>query len=662
MRALDLPQRQKIEIARAVYRTPRILLLDEPTSALSGGDIDWLGGLIARLKAEGVTTIFISHRMAEVRLFCDRLTVLRNGKEAGTARVGEVDDDTVIRMIIGRSLEATFPPKPVPAPRPAGAVPVLSGEGLSTGGKLRQAAFSLWPGEILGIAGLQGMGQQDLFHACFGLVPLTEGTLSVDGRPITLRSPQDAIRPEIGLALVPEERKTEGLFLKRDGRFNVSLPVIDRYARFGFVDRAAERRDVAAALEQVDIHPRAIFTPAGAFSGGNQQKIAIAKWLITGGRVLLMFDPTRGIDIGTKHQLYGLMRDFAAAGGAVLFYSTEITELVNLCDRVLVLYGGTVVDEMQGEAIEEERIMRGAPGRRCAPRSARMTSLAATSAAPRRPGARPGAWRPGLARHRGVLIALTVFAILFGVVVAISGFNYFQFSFVSSGGAALALAAVGQTFVVLTGGFDLSAGAVVSLVNVVLGTGMGPSIGSQVLFGLIALGIGAVVGAFNGVFVAYVRMQPIVVTLSTMFIVQGVTLLVSDKPGGTIAPEFVAFFTGDAIPGILPAPVLVVAGAALVWLLVKATRFGIGLYAVGSDEDAAFASGLDTRFVTFRAYVLAGTFYGAAGAFVSAQTGSADPLVGNSMLLQIFAAVALGGTVLGAGAAARSARSSAPTR
>ncbi|SFU47423.1 ribose transport system ATP-binding protein [Methylobacterium sp. 174MFSha1.1] len=362
IRALDLPQRQKIEIARAVFRDPRILLLDEPTSALSGGDIDWLGGLIAGLKAQGVTTIFISHRMAEVRRFCDRLTVLRNGKDAGSARVDKVDDDAVIRMIIGRSLEATFPPRPAPTARPAGAVPVLSGEGLSTVGRLRDASFALWPGEILGIAGLAGMGQQDLFHACFGLAPLTAGTLSVDGRPITLRSPQDAIRPEVGLALVPEERKTEGLFLKRDGRFNGSLPVIERYSRLGLVDTAAEGRDVAAALARVDIHPRAIFTQAGAFSGGNQQKIAIAKWLITGGRVLLMFDPTRGIDIGTKHQLYVLMRDFAAAGGAVLFYSTEITELVNLCDRVLVLYGGTFVDEMPAGAIDEERIMRGALG------------------------------------------------------------------------------------------------------------------------------------------------------------------------------------------------------------------------------------------------------------------------------------------------------------
>jgi ribose transport system ATP-binding protein len=359
---LDLPQRQKIEIARAVFRQPRVLLLDEPTSALSGRDIDWLGGLIERLKAGGVTTIFISHRMAEVRRFCDRLTVLRNGKDAGSAEVADISDDEVIRMIIGRSLSATFPPKPPKSRRASGAVPVLGASGLVTGGKLRDAGFDLWPGEILGIAGLQGMGQQELFHACFGLEHLTAGTIKVDGRPVTLASPQDAIRSNIGISLVPEERKTEGLFLKRDGCFNVSLPVIDRFSRAGFVDRRAEEAAVARVLDLVEVHPRALYTRAGAFSGGNQQKIAIGKWLLTGSRVLLMFDPTRGVDIGTKHQLYVLMRDFAAAGGSILFYSTEITELVNLCDRVLVMYGGRIVEELEGDTIEEERIMRAALG------------------------------------------------------------------------------------------------------------------------------------------------------------------------------------------------------------------------------------------------------------------------------------------------------------
>jgi ribose transport system permease protein len=267
------------------------------------------------------------------------------------------------------------------------------------------------------------------------------------------------------------------------------------------------------------------------------------------------------------------------------------------------------------------------------------------------PLARPRRRRAWLARHRGLLIAFAVFAALFALVDAITPgpFSYFEFSFMSAGGATLALAAMGQTVVVLTGGFDLSAGAVVSLVNVVLGSFMGPGIESQVLFGVLALLIGGAVGAVNGFFVAFVRLQPIVVTLSTMFIVQGITLLIMDKPGGSIPPEFSGLLAGDALPEMLPAPVVVVALAAVLWLLLKNSRFGVGLYAVGSDEDAARAAGVPTRGVEFGAYVVAGLFYGAAGAFVSAQTGSADPLVGRPLLLQMFTAVVLGGTLLGGG-------------
>ena len=260
-------------------------------------------------------------------------------------------------------------------------------------------------------------------------------------------------------------------------------------------------------------------------------------------------------------------------------------------------------------------------------------------------------WGPALARSRGLLIALAVLALLFLIVVAITpgAFSYFELTSLSTTSASLALGAMGQTLVVLTGGFDLSTGATVSLVNVVLATVMGTDVGSQIGMGFAALAIGGLVGAFNGFFVAFVRLQPIVVTLSSMFIVQGITLLIQDKPGGAIPPGFSVFLTGDAIPDVLPAPIAVLAVAILVWLLLRNSRFGVGIYAVGSDEDAAFAAGMPTRAVKFWSYVLAGLFYGAAGAFVSAQTSSADPLVGRPMLLQVFTAVVLGGTVLGGG-------------
>lgn len=360
LRDLDLAVRQKLEIARAIFRKPRILLLDEPTSTLSGPDITWLGDIIAKAKGEGISTIFISHRMPEVNDFCEYLTVLRNGKDIGTARVGEYSDDEVIAMIIGRSLAATFPPRGDPPPPDP--VPALEARSISVGKRLQDASFSLGKGEVLGVAGLQGMGQLELFLACFGAAPVTQGQLLVRGKPVTLASPRDAIRANIGISLVPEDRKTEGLFLKLDGRSNVSLPVISRFTRFGIVDADLERRAVAKILKSIQVDERALYSKIGTFSGGNQQKMAIAKWLLTGSEVLLLFDPTRGVDVGTKHEIYGMIRDFASKGFSVLMFSTEIPELVNLCDRVLVMYGGRIAREIGSEELSEDTIIEAALG------------------------------------------------------------------------------------------------------------------------------------------------------------------------------------------------------------------------------------------------------------------------------------------------------------
>jgi ribose transport system ATP-binding protein len=360
MRDLDLALQQKIEIARALFRRPRMLLLDEPTSTLSGPDVEWLGRVIDRGKGRGITTIFISHRLREVRAFCDSLTILRNGQHIATAKVDEVGDEDVIRMIIGRSLAHAFPPRPADPGRFG--PEVLGGRGLSAGGRLKEASFSLRRGEILGIAGLQGMGQLELFLACFGMVEVTGGEIAVDGKPVALISPVDAVRSDIGISLLPEDRKTEALFLKLPGEHNVSLPVIDRFTRFGLIDAKAEAAAVGQVLTAVNVDRRALWTRVGAFSGGNQQKIAIAKWLLAESRVLLLYDPTRGIDVGTKHELYELMRAFVAAGGAILFYSTEIPELVNLSDRLAILYGGRIAGELREEEISESAIMRVALG------------------------------------------------------------------------------------------------------------------------------------------------------------------------------------------------------------------------------------------------------------------------------------------------------------
>ncbi len=258
-----------------------------------------------------------------------------------------------------------------------------------------------------------------------------------------------------------------------------------------------------------------------------------------------------------------------------------------------------------------------------------------------------------LATHRGVLIAAIVFIILLGTVDFISAgpLTYFDITFLSSGGATSALAAIGQTLVILSGGFDLSAGAVISLVNVVLARSMDPMDmeANVLLWTAVGIGIGMLTGAFNGFFIAFLRLQPIVVTLSTMFIIQGVTLLVMDKPGGSVSPSLGTFYMGDAITGWLPMPLVVIGVVLLAWLWLKNTRLGTAIYAVGSDPDAAAAVGVRVALVRFLVYVIAGGCYGLAGVFISAQTGSGDPLVGNPLLLSMFAAVVVGGTRLGGG-------------
>ena len=351
---LVLSTRQKIEIAKAVAREPRVLLLDEPTSTLSAADVGWLGDLIESLNAAGVTIVFISHRMAEVRRFCRSLTVLRNGHHVGSYAIDEVSDDEVVRLVIGRSLGAIYPEREdyrlADAPTPA-----LAGTSLAITGTLDDLSFQLWPGEVLGIGALQGMGQRELFEALFGERGLDGGTIALAGRPLTLTSPADAVRA--GISMVPEDRKTEALFLRLSGAANASIPIIDRFATAGWIDRKAE----AAAVDEV-------LRPAGAptFYKTVQDRLLLL-WRQPGrsrspsgcwrGARSLAFDPTRGVDIGTKREIYVLIRALAKAGVAILYYSTEIPELVNICDRVLVMYRGHMVKELVGDEITEQAIM-----------------------------------------------------------------------------------------------------------------------------------------------------------------------------------------------------------------------------------------------------------------------------------------------------------------
>jgi ribose transport system ATP-binding protein len=292
--------------------------------------------------------------MPEVRELCGSLSIIRNGACVGSYRTTDIDDAEVFRLIMGRTLGSAYPPRP--AAVPSTQAPVLNVSNICAGSRLHGISLSIRPGECVGIAALQGMGQLELFKALFGLSPATAGTIEVSGSPVTIRSPGDAIASKVGMSLVPEERKTEGLVLNLTGKANVSLPTIEQYARWGKINRHKEAQAVASALRRVGGNMRALYEAASAFSGGNQQKFVIAKWLLADSKILLLFDPTRGVDVGAKFEIYQVMRDYLSAGGAVLLHSTEIPELANMCDRILVLYAGSIVAELDARQTTDAQI------------------------------------------------------------------------------------------------------------------------------------------------------------------------------------------------------------------------------------------------------------------------------------------------------------------
>ena len=353
VRSLSVAERQLIEIAKAISHRTRILILDEATSALSPHEVAWLLGLCRRLAATGITVIYISHRLGEVREVADTCTVFRNGKHVGTRPMRELDDDQIVGMMLGRARERLYPERVATATERT----LLAVRNLRYGTRLRDVSFDLHEGEILGVGGLQGQGQAELVLSLYG-VHRAHGTIEINGRRARIASPRDALAAGIGLALVPEDRKNQGLLLPKPIRENIVLPILSQISRLGFIDRAAERKLAGGAMLQLNVVARSMDQPVGTLSGGNQQKVVIAKLLQTRAHILLLYDLTRGVDVGTKADIFQLMRDLVARGYAILFYSTDMKELIHVADRIIVLSDGTITATLEDHMMTEEQILR----------------------------------------------------------------------------------------------------------------------------------------------------------------------------------------------------------------------------------------------------------------------------------------------------------------
>ncbi|HEU4974365.1 MAG TPA: sugar ABC transporter ATP-binding protein [Baekduia sp.] len=357
--SLDLATKQRLEIVKALSRDPKLLILDEPTAALA--DTSWLFQHIRDVTSRGAAVLYISHRLAEIRELCHRGSVLRNGAVVGQFARGDFDEDSVIAQMIGRSFDATFPPRSQGASEET----ALRVQGLSVADSpVTDVDLHVRRGEVVGVAALEGQGQRDLFYALYGLRRVVGGTVEVDGEPVSVRSPRGALHAGSGIALVPEERKVEALFLELSSQKNLTVPIISEIAVGPFILGSRERRRAREEAKRLNIAGDALERPVGRLSGGNQQKVVLAKTLLTGAKILLLFDPTRGIDAATKLEIYDLVRRLAEDGTSVLVYSTEIPELVGLCDRVYALYEGGITGEFSGESLSEDNLLGAAIGHR----------------------------------------------------------------------------------------------------------------------------------------------------------------------------------------------------------------------------------------------------------------------------------------------------------
>jgi len=357
VRHLSLSERQLVEIGKALALKPSILIFDEATSALGRSETAWLLALAKNLAESGRLVIFISHRLDEIRRIANRVTVFRNGSTVSVYDVPDVDDKTIISDMLGRPLDLLYPERTDAATSTV----ALKVQNLTLNHRLDDVSLDLHEGEILGVAGLQGHGQRELFHSLSG-VNRARACIELWERRLVIRSPRDTLLGRAGVAMVPEDRGTQGLLLSKSVRENLTLSSVDRLTRFGLIVKAREAGLVEAICRSLRI--KALSEQLVSFlSGGTQQKVVFGKMLLTEARVLLLYDPTRGIDVGAKAEIFQLMRDLAQKGYAILFYSSDLAELVHVADRVLVFRNGRVGMVLQGERATEDHILRAMIGK-----------------------------------------------------------------------------------------------------------------------------------------------------------------------------------------------------------------------------------------------------------------------------------------------------------
>lgn len=623
--SLSLREAHLVEIAAALASEPSVLVLDEPTEALGPEETQWLFAQVRQLLEKSVAIIYITHRIPEVIEIATDLSVLRDGRVVGRGQVADFTAEQIVELIIGRSLETTFPekaPAPDPASTPALEVLELSGPGFE------KVSFAVHAGQIVGLAGVEGNGQRAVMRAIAGS-GTTAGRVLVGGAEVSVRSLRAATRS--GIAFLPGDRIGEAMFGKMTIRENTVAPSLKAAMPFGFVNRAREYVLTRQGIEGLAVKTPNLEVPVSALSGGSQQKVLLARGRLGNPRVLLVEDPTQGVDAGARVEIYAFLREMAASGVAVVVLSTDAVELEGLCDRVVVFSRGRVEATLVGDDVDERAITGAAV----------LSSETATVdiATIRR------------RRGRGILAGEGQAVVLLGLAVALSIVASFASSaFLSplsisqllAAASVLILVGLAQLVVVITGGIDLSIGSVVALSAVIVSF-FGQSGPAWFLVGaVLALAAGGIVGLINGLLVTRLGLPPVIATLVTSIAVLGLAQVLRPSPGGAAKGDLLTFL-GLAIAGIPVVLAVAVIVAVGMWFVIQRTGAGRSLRAAGSDPVKANRMGVRVPATRLWAAFTAGALAALAGLVVYSRSGIGDANAAQALTLTSVTAVVIAG-------------------
>jgi ribose transport system ATP-binding protein len=625
---LSIAQKHLLELAKALVMKPRILILDEPTAPLGQASVDLLFERVRTAATDGTAIVYITHRLAEIRLIAQRVTVLRDGKYRGTSNVDEVTDEQLLSWIVGRQLDSTFPPKHQAT---SSAGQYLSITGL-TGDGFTDVNVSAQTGEIVGVAGVVGNGQSDLMAALAGLSRF-DGEVRIHSEP---RSAKDQ---RARAAYMPADRHHEGLMMTLSVRENAALVALKRFTKGIFVSTKAEVDDIGRELTELAVKAPNMDTNVASLSGGNQQKVVMARALLSEPSIVIADEPTQGVDVGARAEIYRILREVAEDGTPVIVNSSDAKELEGLCDRVIVMSRGHVVKELAGDEVTEERIV-----------SAAVSATAHTTKGESAKIVRSSRLKRFLqGDYSPVLILALVIVVLGAYVYSQNGRYFTAFNITAIQGliAALGFIAMGQTIALMGGGIDLSVGPLAGFLVVIASFFViADAPFGQILLGIVLMLLAAVItGSVNGFLIRYGRFTPVAATLAVYIALQGLSFVLRDGPDGIINSSMTGFIKTKIGPFPVAFIVLVLFAFALEFAL-RFTRWGLALRAVGSDEEAARRVGVRVNRTVMLQYIAVSLCVFIGGLMLMAQIGIGDPSQGANFTLTSITAVVLGGTSL----------------